>query len=480
MDIRSLHLAKRSLRYAKWWAEDVDTILGRYSAAACGDRVAEAASEKLYRESVERQWGTMDAEERRLNTIIKNRSQSGSKELLLAEMSLAVHGMSPSSQLSKAEAALLALSRLLKLASPIAAEEVFIDEVLLSLRSEVDAALSTGETLVDVPSEHALAQFLALARAAVANEGLHGHMPEEAGLSKIQLVILPAHLDTFSQKLLELHSNDRPWKPCVAFHSTPHQDAWRGIARGNFDPEKCGRHDAGFYGRGTYFHTNVPYGGGGGSKTFFSLILKGVEYELNYNLGCPLEEGYDSHIAADRKLTGETVIFHQSQMIPVISYEFAPLYYCDDGDAYSDYSDYGCEYDLDVLSEYDLVGRHYWTAIYRTWPFDYRWEDNFFGSPCPDCSSCCCLGWCADSKAFDSHRTRCYNTQSSRAKKRDPFSGTPAPGSTGSPHVTALDMRLSRRSAPPWYWQRRSWRRAARNRTTARASERRSQYESVN
>jgi hypothetical protein len=344
------------------------------------------------------------------------------------------------------------------------AEEVFIDEVLLSLRSEVDAALNTGNTLVDVPCEHALAQFLALARAAVANKGelpLHGQMPE-ADPSKIQLVILPARVDVFSQKLLELYSSDRPWKPCVAFHSTPHQDAWQGIAKDNFDPEKCGRHDAGFYGRGTYFHTNVPFGGGGGSKTFFSLILKGVEYELNYHLGCPLEEGYDSHIAADRKLTGETVIFHQSQMIPVISYDFGRSFYCDDGDAYSDYSDYDCEYD-------------YWNAIYRAWSFDYRWEDNFFGSPCPDCSSCCCLGWCADSKAFDSHRARCYKTRSSRSKW-DPFSGTPAPGFAGSPHVTALDMSLARRSAPPWFWQRRSWRRAARNRTTARASERRSQY----
>merc|ERR1711964_806000 len=113
----------------------------------------------------------------------------------------------------------------------------------------------------------------------------------------------------------------RPWLPCLAFHSTPYADARIGISLNNFDPNKCGRHDAGYYGRGTYFHTKVPYGGAGPRNTFLSLILKGREFALTYRLGCQLEPGYDSHIAADRMHSGETVIFHPDQMIPVLRYD---------------------------------------------------------------------------------------------------------------------------------------------------------------
>merc|ERR1711979_84415 len=90
-----------------------------------------------------------------------------------------------------------------------------------------------------------------------------------------------------------------PHLPCVAFHSTPHVDAREGISQGNFDPDKCGRHDAGYYGRGTYFHTNVPNGGAGNANVFLAVILKGLELAVPYQLGCPLTAGYDSHVAAD-------------------------------------------------------------------------------------------------------------------------------------------------------------------------------------
>merc|ERR550537_2023341 len=102
-----------------------------------------------------------------------------------------------------------------------------------------------------------------------------------------------------------LRREGRPHSPTVAFHSTPHSDASEGIAKGNFDPSKCGRHDAGYYGRGTYFHTNVPHGGAGQKNVFLALILKGCEFALHRRDGCPLQPGYDSHIAEDRRATGE-------------------------------------------------------------------------------------------------------------------------------------------------------------------------------
>jgi hypothetical protein len=424
-DIRSLR-ATNKLRHAKWWADDVDTILGRYSAAACGDRVAEAASasERLLLERLER--------------LERRRSRSG--------------------------AALLAVSHLLKLASPDAAEGAFIDEVLLSLHPEVDAALKAGTSLVDVPAGHALAQFLASARAAVAKKQEHpnmlANMLAQEAVSNIQLVILPTHVDAFTKKLEEFSSTGRPSVPCVAFHSTPHQDAWRGIACNNFDPEKCGRHDAGFYGRGTYFHTNVPFGGGGGSKTFLSLILKGVEYELNYRLGCPLEKGFDSHIAADRKDTGETVIFHQSQMIPVISYGCG---YDRDDDAHSFCDTWGTYYD--EYSEYDYYDSLEAIASTTMFPF---LGDIWGHCPCPVCSSWYCndCHWLA--QAFDSLRNRCREDRGSRPRR--PLTSTsPARGVNDKLHDAVLGMKLACRS-----WQRRFRRRAARSRAVRRASERHS------
>jgi hypothetical protein len=461
-DIRSLRVTNK-LRYAKWWADDVDTILGRYSAAACGERVAEAASEKFLLDRLERQW-------EKTSEKIRALERQWEWEETCARESV---------QGSQSGAALLAISRFLKLASPDAAEGMLIDEVLLSLHSEVDAALNTGNSLVDVPAGHALAQFLASARAAVANKQKHHHMyMQEEAISNIQLVILPAHVDAFTKKLEEFSSNGRPCVPCVAFHSTPHEDAWRGIARDNFDPEKCGRHDPGFYGRGTYFHTNVPYGGCcGGSKTFLSLILKGVEYELNYRLGCPLEKGFDSHIAADRKNTGETVIFHQSQMIPVISYDWG-LASNSDSDAYSDY-DYDSDYDS---FEYDY--REAITTASSTLPFfgDYDgfehdgfeydyWQTgtDYIWGPCSVCSSCYCNDCHCLTQAFDSRWTRCREARRSWPR-RAVISSTPAPGVNDRLHETAPDMKLAYRS-----WQRRSRRRAARSRAVRRASERHSE-----
>jgi hypothetical protein len=139
--------------------------------------------------------------------------------------------------------------------------------------------------------------------------------------STAELLILPEHLAAFVTTMQEFKKKGYPCKPCLAFHSTPFDDAYDGISRNNFDPQKCGRHDAGYYGRGTYFQTNLPHGGAGSRHTFFALILKGREYELMYRLGCPLEPGFDSHIAADRKNTGETVIFKKDQMLPVFCYD---------------------------------------------------------------------------------------------------------------------------------------------------------------
>lgn len=139
--------------------------------------------------------------------------------------------------------------------------------------------------------------------------------------STAELLVLPEHLAAFVMTMQEFEKKGYPCKPCLAFHSTPHADAYDGISRNNFDPEKCGRHDAGYYGRGTYFQTNLPSGGAGSRHTFFALILKGREYELTYRLGCPLEPGFDSHIAADRKNSGETVIFKKNQMLPVFCYD---------------------------------------------------------------------------------------------------------------------------------------------------------------
>lgn len=139
--------------------------------------------------------------------------------------------------------------------------------------------------------------------------------------SSAEMLILPEHLAAFITKMREFQKKGFPCKPCLAFHSTPYDDAYEGISKNNFDPEKCGRHDAGYYGRGTYFQTNLPSGGAGSRHTFFALILKGREYELTYRLGCPLEPGFDSHIAADRKNSGETVIFKKDQMLPVFCYD---------------------------------------------------------------------------------------------------------------------------------------------------------------
>jgi len=139
--------------------------------------------------------------------------------------------------------------------------------------------------------------------------------------SNAELLILPEHCAAFVRTMQDFKKRGYPCKPCLAFHSTPYVDAYDGISRNNFDPQKCGRHDAGYYGRGTYFHTNSPNGGAGSSHTFFALILKGREYELTYRLGCPLEPGFDSHIASDRKNSGETVIFKKDQMLPVFCFD---------------------------------------------------------------------------------------------------------------------------------------------------------------
>jgi len=472
--IRSLRVANK-FRHAKWWADDIDTILARYSAAACGDGVAEAASEKVFWDSrateaasekffwdnLEREWNKMETE-----------FSKWRKGLPLAEMA-GDSLVADSSFLSQLPAGspLLAISHLLKLASPTAAQETAIDEALLSLQSDGGAAWSSGESLVDVPSGHALANFLASAMTAV-EPRMTG-----ADLSNIQLVILPAHVNAFTEKLHEFHSSGRPWKPCVAFHSTPHPDAWQGIAKNNFDPEKCGRHDGGYYGRGTYFHTNVARGGSGGSKTFLSLILKGIEYELTYRLGCPLEKGYDSHIAKDRKFTGETVIFHQSQMIPIISYDFRPAcFFDDDGMFYygseCDYDEpfcyYECDYWDDGMSDYGSECDYDEPLCYYECDYwGYLCED-FVSGPCPDCSSCSCNGRCVDSYV------NCRKMERRKTRKSLPRPEMLS-GARDRPHNTAPATKLRRGSAPLLFWQRQAWRRLEKRRTTEMASERRSQ-----
>jgi len=137
----------------------------------------------------------------------------------------------------------------------------------------------------------------------------------------VQILLMPMHIEALIRKMEALRAAGHPHLPCVAFHSTPHADAWQGIAQGNFDPGKCGRHDAGFYGRGTYFFTDVPVGGMGPRNVFLALILKGREFALNRCDGCPLQQGYDSHIAANRRQAGETVIFSKDQMLPVFLFD---------------------------------------------------------------------------------------------------------------------------------------------------------------
>jgi len=177
---------------------------------------------------------------------------------------------------------------------------------------------------VPIQAGHPLLEFLGAVRREVHRRS-GTPAPRQAQPAAAQLLILPGHTAAFVRKMEELRAAGRPCLPCVAFHSTPHRDAVRGISTGNFDPEKCGRHDQGYYGRGTYFHMNIAQGGAGGD-TFLSLILKGREYSVSGangrgpKLGAPLEPGYDSHVASDRLQTGETVIFHQDQMLPLMLY----------------------------------------------------------------------------------------------------------------------------------------------------------------
>eukprot|EP01012_Entosiphon_sulcatum_P016054 TRINITY_DN21009_c0_g1_i1.p1 TRINITY_DN21009_c0_g1~~TRINITY_DN21009_c0_g1_i1.p1 ORF type:complete len:707 (-),score=142.54 TRINITY_DN21009_c0_g1_i1:13-2100(-) len=215
------------------------------------------------------------------------------------------------------------LITLLAQARPDMAYLIDSAEARMSVMSQLPNKLEHGETWeIPIPETSALYNYVHKTREAIGKGGQANYFGSIV-TKNLRLLILPQHTERFRKKQQELLQDGRPSDPCVAFHSTPHVDAMNGIVANNFDPEKCGRHDAGYYGRGTYFHTNVPHGGAGGANTFIALLLKGREYELTYRLGCPLQPGYDSHIAADRKATGETVIFKQNQMLPVFLYDSA-------------------------------------------------------------------------------------------------------------------------------------------------------------
>lgn len=207
------------------------------------------------------------------------------------------------------------IAQLLSLATPHVAKSAGVREALLAHTQDQELqGLRNGEARsLAIREQDPIAHFVS---------GVRQAMGAPAGEEKnVRLLLMPLHTEALIKKMEALKAAGHPHLPCVAFHSTPHPDARDGIAQGNFDPNKCGRHDAGYYGRGTYFHTNVPQGGAGGRNVFLSLILKGREFALNRHDGCPLQEGYDSHIAADRRNTGETVIFSKDQMLPVFLYD---------------------------------------------------------------------------------------------------------------------------------------------------------------
>jgi hypothetical protein len=207
------------------------------------------------------------------------------------------------------------IAQLFLLAVPHVANCAGVREALLAHAQDHELnGLRKGEARsLAVPDQDPIAHFVSGVR-----QALGAPTDKERN---VRLLLMPMHTEALIKKIEALKEAGRPHLPCVAFHSTPHPDAREGIAQGNFDPNKCGRHDAGYYGRGTYFHTNVPSGGAGAKNVFLSLILKGREFALHQCHGCPLQEGYDSHIAADRRQTGETVIFNKDQMLPVFLYD---------------------------------------------------------------------------------------------------------------------------------------------------------------
>eukprot|EP00927_Polykrikos_kofoidii_P018756 TRINITY_DN18736_c0_g1_i1.p1 TRINITY_DN18736_c0_g1~~TRINITY_DN18736_c0_g1_i1.p1 ORF type:complete len:366 (-),score=47.25 TRINITY_DN18736_c0_g1_i1:31-1128(-) len=203
--------------------------------------------------------------------------------------------------------------------SPALRTVAAIDDSGACFQNSIDGNSSGTGMVAELPPDSCLAAYVAEARNEVARQAPWRPPKACCRACHVRLWCMPWLTEGFCRKRLALKAAGHCDTPCVAFHSTPHQDAVAGILREGFDPAKCGRHDSGWYGRGTYFHTATPCGARGYENTFLALILKGRAYNAKQDRyhERDLQAGFDSHVADDRSMTGETVIFSRNQMLPV-------------------------------------------------------------------------------------------------------------------------------------------------------------------
>jgi hypothetical protein len=122
-------------------------------------------------------------------------------------------------------------------------------------------------------------------------------------VTKVEYIVNPKLVEKFKAYRLKLagHLDWEKTKPILAFHGTAEANI-DNIAKNNFDYSKIGAStgNMGYYGKGIYFSEKTSYSIGyvkNCSKILLCQVLLGHCYETGYNMGCSLQEGYDSHIS---------------------------------------------------------------------------------------------------------------------------------------------------------------------------------------
>jgi hypothetical protein len=148
------------------------------------------------------------------------------------------------------------------------------------------------------------------------------YSPDQAAYSvgEVEYIVNPKVVKDFNQGKLDLSKKHdflvESMKPVILFHGTTEQNM-ENILKTNFLIEKIGsKTDMGWYGKGFYFseYPGLSMGYSGHSYLLVCLVYAGNAYKMaNINTGCPLQQGYDSHISPDGS---EVVIFNPKNILP--------------------------------------------------------------------------------------------------------------------------------------------------------------------
>ncbi|EFC37136.1 PARP domain-containing protein [Naegleria gruberi] len=149
-------------------------------------------------------------------------------------------------------------------------------------------------------------------------------------LNEVTYVCNPYNLKKFNEKKRELAKRHNfmldSMKPLILFHGNRLESNYDSIMKTNFSISKVGSNtgNLGYYGKGVYFSSIPSYSAAyaGTNILLVCLVFTGKAYPLQQiTMGCPRQEGYDSHTSPDGY--SEVVIFDEDQILPIYKIKYS-------------------------------------------------------------------------------------------------------------------------------------------------------------